>query len=157
MRFADDVLLIGKSLSEVEEMLTDLSQEAEKYGLEMHMGKTKVLWNGIGSSQPPSKLKINEQEVEILDPHASTMYLGKSLSLTEVHDTELQHRIARAWTKFAVYKDELCNKKYELNHRLRLFDSVITPTILYGSGTYGSGQREHSEGHAEENVKKSAG
>ena len=140
LRFADDVLLIGKTLSEVEEMLTDLSQEAEKYGLEMHMGKTKVLWNGIGSSQPPSKLKINEQEVEILDPHASTMYLGKSLSLTDVHDTELQHRIARAWTKFAVYKDELCNKKYELNHRLRLFDSVITPTILYGSGTWTMGR-----------------
>jgi len=36
----------------------------------------------------------------------------------------------------AVYKDELCNNKYELNHRLRLFDSVIMPTILYGSGTW---------------------
>ena len=68
------------------------------------------------------------------------MYLGKSLSLTDVHDTELQHRIARAWTKFAVYKDELCNKKYGLNHRLRLFDSVITPTILYGSGTWTMGR-----------------
>ena len=87
------------------------------------VGKREVLWNGIGSSQPPSKLKINEQEVEILDPHASTMYLGKSLSLTEVHDTELQHRIARAWTKFAVYKDELCNKKYEL---MRSKDSGLT-------------------------------
>ena len=52
LRVADDAVRICKSLSEVEEMLTDLSQEAEKYGLEMHMGKTKVLWNGIGSSQP---------------------------------------------------------------------------------------------------------
>ena len=83
-------------------MLTNLSQEAGIYGLEMHMGKTKILWNGIGSPQPPGKLKINEQEVEILDSHASTMYLGKSLCLTDVHDTELQHRIARALAKFAV-------------------------------------------------------
>ena len=98
LRFADDVLLIGKSLHEVEEMLTDLSQEAGKYGPEMHMGKTKVF------SQPPGKVKINEQEVEVLDPHASSMYLGKSLCLTDVHDTELQHRIARAWANFAVLK-----------------------------------------------------
>jgi hypothetical protein len=30
-------------------------------------------------------------------------------------------------------KQELVNKKYSLNDRLRLFESVISPTVLYGS------------------------
>ena len=91
-------------------------------------------------SSGPAPGDVAGERVDVLDPAESTMYLGKLLCLTEVHDTEIRHRISKAWSKFAVYKDELCNKKYELNHRLRLFDSVITPTILYGSGTWTMGR-----------------
>jgi hypothetical protein len=39
-RFADDLLLVGKSLMEVENMLRDLMVEAKVAGLELHPGKT---------------------------------------------------------------------------------------------------------------------
>ena len=40
--------------------------------------------------------------------------------------------VATAWKKFMAFKEELTNKRYRLEDRLRLFNSVITPTVLYG-------------------------
>ena len=48
LRFADDVLLIAASRGDVGKMITDLSHEAVKYGLKLHMGKTKILTNCVG-------------------------------------------------------------------------------------------------------------
>ena len=47
LRFADDVLLVGKSLPQVHKMLVGLSEEAAKAGLQVHMGKTKILSNVV--------------------------------------------------------------------------------------------------------------
>ena len=33
------------------------------------------------------------------------------------------------------FKQELTSKHYALSYRLRLFDTVVTPTVLYGVGT----------------------
>ena len=51
LRFADDILLMGRSLKQVRCMLEDLEAEAKKSGLEIHLGKIKIMNNGIGSSQ----------------------------------------------------------------------------------------------------------
>jgi hypothetical protein len=45
LRFADDVLLVGRTLHQVKEMLSDLVDEAGKVGLSIHPGKTKILNN----------------------------------------------------------------------------------------------------------------
>ena len=42
LRFADDILLLATSRKDVEEMLVDLSTAANKAGLQIHMGKTKI-------------------------------------------------------------------------------------------------------------------
>ena len=48
------------------------------------------------------------------------------------HETELQHRAKKAWAKFGLYKEELTDKGVPLNLRLKLFNSVVSPTTLYG-------------------------
>ena len=45
LRFADDLLVIGKSSQEVEFMLKSLVVEAARAGLHLHPGKTKILSN----------------------------------------------------------------------------------------------------------------
>ena len=49
---------------------------------------------------------------------------------------EIDHRIRQAWKAFMARKSELTSKKYYLGHRLRLFESVVTPTIMYGSSAW---------------------
>ena len=47
-----------------------------------------------------------------------------------------RNRIAMGWTSFHKHKAELCNKFYPPRDRVRLFESVVTPTVLYGSSTW---------------------
>ena len=45
--------------------------------------------------------------VEVLDTDAVTTYLGRSINLREMDDTEINARIRKAWSKFGVYREEL--------------------------------------------------
>ena len=45
LRFADDILLFANTKDEALQMLEDLATEAEKAGLQVHFGKTKVMSN----------------------------------------------------------------------------------------------------------------
>ena len=117
-------------------MVEDLVTEAATVGLVLHADKTKVLTNGISPEVRQRSMGVHKQTVEILQGNESTMYLGRLLNLRTTHDTEFKHRISKAWGKFAVYKDALTDKNISLHRRLRLLNSVITPSILYGSCTW---------------------
>ena len=67
----------------------------------------------------------------------TVVYLGRKVALGyNCHDEELDHRISKAWGKFMSSKQELCGRHYSLPDRLRLCNSVVTPTILYGCGAW---------------------
>ena len=117
-------------------MLTDVVQGADKVGLELPMGKTKVMSNGIGRFTNRRTTAVSGSKVEILPVWDATMYLGKNLSLTYLHDVELDNRIAKAWGAFNKHRVGLCNRGVSLNARLKLFDSVVSSTALYASGTW---------------------
>ena len=138
LRFADDLLLIGRSRRQVANMLSDLDMEAGKVGLAIHPAKTKLFFNGIGSEGGtiPGIVKVAGHDIEVLAADKSTPYLGQALNLHDVHGTEIKHRIARAWAKFGIYYKELTDKSYPLKSRLKLFDSVVTPSALYCCGSW---------------------
>ena len=64
-------------------------------------------------------------------------YLGNSFpgNLKERGKTILANRLRCAWAKCNKFRGALTNKHVDLALRLRLFDSVITPTALYGRST----------------------
>ena len=43
-----------------------------------------------------------------------------------------ENRLAAGWAAFRKHKAELCSKFYCLADRLRLFNAVVTPVVLYG-------------------------
>ena len=134
LRFADDIILLATSRSHVKHMLQDLIDAAAKRGLEIHIGKTKVLAND--ADQCGQSLQLSAGAVDILPAAASTDYLGRCLCLGRLHDSEIEARLDKAWKKFFVWKSELCAKHISLASRLKLFAAVVTPTFLYGAGTW---------------------
>ena len=62
--------------------------------------------------------------------HDSTAYLGSAIYLIELAETEVDNRISKACAKYGVFKKKLNDRSTPLNLRLKLFDAVITPTIL---------------------------
>jgi hypothetical protein len=47
-------------------------------------------------------------------------------------EIELNHRIAHAWGKFHQHRQVLLNRNVPIHLRLKLFDSTVSPTVLYG-------------------------
>jgi len=132
LRFADDILLVGRTLPQIRQLLSDAAHESAKIGLELHPGKPKILHNGIGYGSRVSQTTCNGMEIEVLGCQDSAMYLGRSLKLAAMHDQELSNRLSKAWAKYGIYKNELTDKGIGIKERLKLFNAVITPTVLYG-------------------------
>ena len=135
LRFADDVILVAQSKSDVTKMLQDLATFSAKYGLKLHFGKTKIMtWNAL--SQTDVSVSVEGQCVTILDEATAERYLGRKLAFRNCQATEIANRIAAGWAAFTKHKSELCCKEYLLRDRLRLFDAVVTPAVLYACSTW---------------------
>ena len=135
LRFADDVLLIGRSLAQISAMLESVHREAQQVGLQLHPDKTKILTSTGRTQERVTRrhIKIGDMRIEVLPRTASVKYLGRQITFGALHEDELDHRLRSGWAKFTQHKQELASKTYSLNDRLRFFDAVITPTVLYGA------------------------
>ena len=81
LRFADDVLLVACSRMDVSKMIIDLGREAGKFGLKLHMGKTKVLTTC--SVNRPSSISCCSQLVSVWQPDRSDI-LERSFQVTVI-------------------------------------------------------------------------
>ena len=70
--------------------------------------------------------------IEVLDCDSHAAYLGRVVRLTDMHVEEVKSRIEKAWSKYGVFRNELNDHKVPLALRLKLFDAVVMPTVLYG-------------------------
>ena len=135
LRFADDVILVAQSRADIRKMLTHFATAAERYGLKLHPGKTKVMtWNAEAAGC--RSVFIGASEVLVLDESSSEKYLGRKLSFIDHRAVELENRIKAGWAAFHKHKGELCSKFYALRDRVRLFDAVVSSAVLYGSATW---------------------
>jgi len=114
-------------------MIKDLDTEARRYGFNLHMGKTVVMTN---VSARPVALKCGDQDVRVLQGGQAEKYLGRKLSMDEYHAAELDNRIASGWAAFSKHKFVLSDRRLPLQHRLKLFQSTVSPCVLYGAGTW---------------------
>ena len=137
LRFADDLLLVATTRSQITTMIAGLKKAAASVGLQLHMGKTKILTNRFsGSVDSGEHCEIDGERIDVLGADETTMYLGRSLNLRHPQEAEMDARMRAAWRAFHARKSELCNKQYSLHDRLRLFDATVTKSALYGSETW---------------------
>ena len=81
-------------------------------------------------------------KIEILTRSESVKFLGQKISFHHQETIEIKNRIRAAWATFRKYRQELSSKNYILNHRPRLFNATISPTICYAAGTW-TPNKEH--------------
>ena len=72
--------------------------------------------------------------LEILPNTVAHKYLGRHVcGRPQLRgEIELNHRIAQAWGKFHQHRQVLLNRNVPIHLRLKLFDSTVSPTMLYG-------------------------
>ena len=132
--FADDVVLIAANAQQMKMMVQDLREAAAKRGRKIHSGKTKVLTNasGVIGSAVPKSIVVGDEHYDVLDYDGSTKYLGRKVCYNDPHETEFNNRVAKAWDAFTKYRHELTDRRHKLPTRLKLFDAVVSSTLLYG-------------------------
>ena len=81
-------------------------------------------------------MTINNIIVEVLPVSGCAKCLGQTITFQQQETTESRSRIQAAWASFYRYKQELTSKSYSSQHRLRLFNTVISPTLGCASGTW---------------------
>ena len=117
-------------------MLSMLVSILKDYGLEVNMGKTMILTT---HSPPVSKTfaEVDAGFVEILSCQGVHKYLGRAFSgdLRNRGRSAMEHRLRCGWAKFKALQSTLTDKNVPLKLRLKMFDTVVTPTVLYGLGT----------------------
>ena len=115
-------------------MIKDLIEAAARRGLEAHDGKTMVLTNAseTSSRRLPSSLDIDGRSFKVLASTESTKWLGRKVRFHDPHEQELSNRIAAAWGAFTKHKEELTSRRFRLRDRLKLFNAVVSSTVLYG-------------------------
>ena len=132
--------IYARSLQELQEMLQLLHDELRRVGLEMHESKTTVLTSTHVSQ---NTLSVPGLSIEILPVHASHKCLGKLLCLdaTSRIDTTFNHRLGVAWGKFNSLRRWLVNRHIPMKLRLKLFESTVQPTALFGLAAMPLGTR----------------
>ena len=82
------------------------------------------------------EITVDNIQIEILSKEDSARYLGQKITFEDQETAEIKNRLKAAWAAFHKYRQELTSKGYRLYHTLRLFNMVVTPTLIYASGTW---------------------
>ena len=116
-------------------MMESLVHEWAHIGLQFSSCKTKIFT--IQSLTTPLFVEVSEEMVQVLTGDQTHKYLGRSLcgSLVRRHVVEFNHRVQLAWNKFHRHRRVLVNKNVSIKLRMKFFDAVVTPTILFGLHT----------------------
>ena len=138
LAYADDIVLITRSRSQLSEMLLLLRDSLSSVGLGINASKTVLMTSCVTRRQP---LQVGQDVYRFV---SDFVYLGCSISMPQQEDLEITRRIQSGWLAFTKMADVLTNRKLRLKVRCTLFETYVTPRVLYGSESWslnGSGRR----------------
>ena len=92
--FGDDIILFAKSPGELTSMLNDIHNTNKPAGLDMHLGKIKVMFNEHAKK---CTITVNGETIKEFD---SYVYLGKTVTKDDDLLPDIRKRIALGWAAF---------------------------------------------------------
>ena len=130
IRFADDMALQAEDERMLKNMLIELNERCEDYGMKININKTKTMV----IRRKPKKIDIlNEDEfVEQVD---NFIYLGCNISSNMNCYQEVKQRIAMAKEAFNRKRSIFCGP-LEKELRKRLEKCFVWSVVLYGAETW---------------------
>ena len=125
-------------MRKLKEMMGDIIQASSPRGLALHDDKTIVLTNAdvIRSRQLPLNIEIDGRSFQVSGSMGTTKWLGRKVRFHDPQELELSSRIASAWGAFSKHKEELTCRRFRIGDRLKLFEAVVSTTVLYGCETW---------------------
>ena len=128
--------MLAKTIAETQQMIEMLVAVFAECGLELNAKKTKTLSTSTTTTEQVA-LITEYGAVDIVPKLSVHKYLGRAFSgdLRDRGSVALSNRSSCAWMQYNNLKHVLENKHVTLHLRLKLFQSVITSTVLYSMET----------------------
>ena len=126
--FADDISLLSHKQQDAQKKLCRVAEEAEKTGLQINTGKTKVMKVNNKNQDP---VKLHHEEITEVDKF---VYLGSVFS--KDGETDIKSRINKARHVINTLRQIWRSKALSIRNKIRIFNIYVKSVLLYGSETW---------------------
>nr|VZI26644.1 unnamed protein product [Spirometra erinaceieuropaei] len=114
------------------------SAACENFGLVINTQKTVVIHqpppHSVTVPKAPPQISVNGTQLQVVE---NFPYLGSTLSRNTKIDDEVANRISKASQAFGSLQSAVWNRHgLQLSTKLKMYKSVILPTLLYGAETW---------------------
>ena len=131
LRFADDINLMGETVTDAQDILDAVDLSSQQYGLEINKEKTKVLL----VTKEPREVAISIDNTK-LEQVSHFKYLGTEVTEQNISSTDLRCHTAQALAAATNLRIIWRNSGISLKTKLRLLDCLVIPIALYGCETW---------------------
>ena len=130
--FADDIALLDEDEVGNQDMTNKLVKNAKMVGLRLNVPKTKCMAVGM-EADASINIEVDGEKVEKV---CDFVYLGSCLEDSGAVEKDVRTRIGKAGATFQKMKNVWRASKLTLKIKLRMYNAIILPTVLYGSETW---------------------
>ena len=133
--FADDCALIAHTEEALQRTVNSFANAASAFGLTISLKKTEVLY------QPPPGTPYCEPHISINNTELNAVehftYLGSVMSNDATTNKDVDNHLSKASSSFGhLAKRVWQDHSLRLSTKLKVYQAVVIPTLLYGSETW---------------------
>ena len=146
--FADDTVLMAGSESDLQKLVDEFCTACSRRGLKVNVGKSKVMVFERGSREVvdfgrPYRLGRRGEggcnilmNGERLEEVEEFKYLGSVMSKYGGMDEEIRERVVKGRQAMGTLNAIMKNRRVSMEVKKGLRDSIVLPTLTYGSETW---------------------
>ncbi len=141
LAFADDVVLLSRSLTDLQRMVQEMTEKCAEVGLKVNVGKTKWMTNAAPAE---TNITIAGQNIERVTEFTYLGQLIKWPAVPKRFSKEISKRISSAWNAFRKAKHLLSARRVSMDLKRRYFHQCVVPAMLYGCETWALTKEEEN-------------
>ena len=128
LRYADDIVLLAENKEDLQEMVDALETQCRKYKLNINKDKTKSMH--IGRTRENLDIRLTDGPIEQLNDFK---YLGVYFTARGGTEKAVTERIKMGQMAFGRLRKIWSDTNLSTELKLRLLQTIVIPTALYGS------------------------
>ena len=134
--FADDTVILAESEVQLQHFVKQFVVVCDRRGLKLNVGKSKVMKTSDENGIVGTGDLLVEMKGDMMEEVSDFLYLGAKVSKDGGMEKELNHRITQARKSAGALGGMWNNRGVSIEVKRRMYESIVVPTVLYGSETW---------------------